>query len=96
MLGREQENIVAVNEDLQHELDMYKSVMVPADQKPRTNLTRVGRPPLVNLNRSLSTSALGTSAAIGGKMDGSVEKASAQRVHVLETIPGDMTLDEII
>lgn len=87
--------MVAVNGDLQHELDMYKSVMVPVDQKPRTNITRVARPPLINLARTLNT---GSIAIVGEKVAVSTttEKAGVQRVHALETIPGDMTLDEFL
>ncbi|RDB16797.1 hypothetical protein Hypma_002648 [Hypsizygus marmoreus] len=92
LLTREQEAVVAVNGDLQHELDMYKSVMVPPDQKPRTTITRIGRPPLVNLTRSLNTST----ATSVSKLEGSAEKVATSKVHVLESIPGDMTLDEII
>ncbi|KIM45040.1 hypothetical protein M413DRAFT_24307 [Hebeloma cylindrosporum] len=55
-LGREQETAWAQNNDLQNELDMYKSVRVPLDCKPKTNLTRIGRPPLVNLTQSLNLS----------------------------------------
>ncbi|KAF5386037.1 hypothetical protein D9615_002490 [Tricholomella constricta] len=96
MLGREQEAAVAINDDLQHELDMYKSVMVPAEQKPRTTITRIIRPPLVNLTRSLNTSSPANSAASSGKTDGSAEKVGAQRIRVLESIPGDMTIEEIM
>ncbi|KAG6917435.1 hypothetical protein DXG01_002521 [Tephrocybe rancida] len=96
MLGREQEAAVAVNDDLQHELDMYKSVMVPADNKPRTAITRIARPPLVNLTRSLNASNAGNPSASVAKSDSSPEKGSAHRIHVLETIPGDMTIDEIM
>jgi hypothetical protein len=43
MLTHEQENIAAHNNDLERELEMYKSVRVPMDDKRRTNITRVGR-----------------------------------------------------
>jgi hypothetical protein len=43
MLTHEQDNIAAHNNDLEHELEMYKSVRVPMDDKRRTNITRVGR-----------------------------------------------------
>jgi hypothetical protein len=43
MLTHEQENIAAHNNDLENELEMYKSVRVPMDDKRRTNITRVGR-----------------------------------------------------
>ena len=42
-LMHEQENIATHNNDLEHELEMYKSVRVPIDDKRRTNITRVGR-----------------------------------------------------
>jgi len=35
---------------------MYKSVRIPLDCKPKTTLTRIGRPPLVNLTQSLNFS----------------------------------------
>ncbi|GLB37127.1 hypothetical protein LshimejAT787_0401780 [Lyophyllum shimeji] len=94
MLTREQENALAVNGDLQNELEMYKSVMVPADQKPRTTITRVARPPLVNLTRSLNTNAVPTISIT--KSDGSSEKVTTQRIHALEPIQGDMTIEEIM
>lgn len=50
MLTRDQDALAAENENLQNELDMYKSVTVPITDKPRTNLTRIARVPLVNLN----------------------------------------------
>jgi len=43
ILTHEQENMVAHNNDLEHELEMYKSVRVPIDDKRRTNITRVDR-----------------------------------------------------
>jgi hypothetical protein len=54
-LAREHENASAQNNELQNELDMYKSVRVPLESKPKTNLTRIGRP-LVNLAQSLNSS----------------------------------------
>lgn len=69
---------------------MYKSVMIPVEDRPRTNITRVARPPLVNLNTSLIAHARSVSGGGGG------DKVKAHRAHVLETIPGDMTLDEIM
>ena len=93
MLIREQEAALATNEDLQHELDMYKSVMVPVDQKPRTNMIRVARPPLVNLVRSLNVDGGGE----GIRNSWTVVQADVGEIRtpVLETIPGDMTIEEI-
>ncbi|THU95341.1 hypothetical protein K435DRAFT_129857 [Dendrothele bispora CBS 962.96] len=49
---RAHEAATTTNHELQQELDMYKSVMVPHDNKPKTNMTRVMRPPLTNINQS--------------------------------------------
>ncbi|KAF8993708.1 hypothetical protein BDQ17DRAFT_126162 [Cyathus striatus] len=57
-LIQEQEYISSQNTNLRHELDMYKSVMVPTSDKPRTNLTRIGRSPLESLNRSMDLNQL--------------------------------------
>jgi len=95
MLTREQEAALVANEDLQHELDMYKSVMVPVDQKPRTNMIRVARPPLINLVRSLNVDGGGggiEKSRTAAQVNVAVEKI---RRPVLETIPGDMTIEEI-
>ncbi|KIK67066.1 hypothetical protein GYMLUDRAFT_216977 [Collybiopsis luxurians FD-317 M1] len=40
------------NQDLQTELDMYKSVAVPRELKPSTKFTRMTRPPLADMNKS--------------------------------------------
>lgn len=80
---------------------MYKSVTVPPEMKPRTTITRVGRPPLVSLARSINTGAHARSVSAGSvpqKGQSPTESVSAgkiRRVEVLETIPGDMTLDEM-
>ncbi|KAG6830802.1 hypothetical protein H0H92_014651 [Tricholoma furcatifolium] len=95
LLQREQENVIAANDDLKVELDMYKSVMVDTDYKPRTTMTRITRAPLVNLTRSLNASAADIGVA-SSKTDGFSHKMTAQRNNVLESIPGDMTLDEIM
>lgn len=62
---------------------MYKSVAVPFSLKPRTKLTRVARPPLVNLNKSTLN------------IHGNEEVEKSAEVY-LESIVGDMTLDEIL
>lgn len=105
VLTREQETVTAENDDLQHELGMYKSVTVPPEMKPRTTITRVGRPPLVSLARSVNTGgaavharsvSAGSVLQKGQAAAESVSAGKARRVEVLETIPGDMTLDEIM
>ncbi|KAJ7594855.1 hypothetical protein C8J56DRAFT_927788 [Mycena floridula] len=81
---RSHENAVVQNDDLQRELEMYKSVMVPMENKPRTHITRVKRQPLVNVNQSF-----------GGENQQVNLICSSER-NMLETIPADMTLDEIM
>lgn len=49
-MQRDRDAAVDVNEDLRHELQLYKSVAVPAGSKPRTHVTRVGRLPLGDQN----------------------------------------------
>jgi len=90
-LTREQENVAAQNDDLQHELDMYKSVRIPLENKPRTNLTRIGRPPLINLTQSINNaSALNSNAK-------SYNKPSFKAIEpLMEVSNADMTLDEIM
>ena len=46
MSTRDQEKARDENQTLKNELFMYKSIVVPADGKPRTALTRVNRIPL--------------------------------------------------
>ncbi|KAF9446385.1 hypothetical protein P691DRAFT_776890 [Macrolepiota fuliginosa MF-IS2] len=87
MLSREQEAVVELNTDLQHELDMYKSVMT-AD-KPRTHITRVQRMPLSNVTRSLNV-GMSTAQPVPQV------KVVKSSISDLDAIPGDMTLDEII
>jgi hypothetical protein len=80
-----------VNDALQNEIDMYKSVQVPLDSKPRTNITRIGRAPLVNLAASMNASIQPASHPVYGK--GSYMSGKP----VLEVIKdGDMTTDELL
>ncbi|KAG2146017.1 uncharacterized protein EDB93DRAFT_497784 [Suillus bovinus] len=84
---RDRDAISAANEDLLHEIMMYKSVAVPGDSKPRTNLTRVTRPPLTSQSMNIVAA---TSAPPCAASDALI------KATVLEHIPGDMTLDELI
>jgi hypothetical protein len=77
--------------ELRNELDMYKSVMVPGENKPRTNITRIERPPLANQNLNVIQTA-GPNPTKSVK--GSGEKIA--QIPTLAPIPGDMTLDEIL
>ncbi|KAG0707373.1 hypothetical protein DFH29DRAFT_897118 [Suillus ampliporus] len=79
---RDRDAMSAANEDLRHEVMMYKSVVVPEDSKPRTNLTRVTRPPLTSQSMNVIPPCVASDALV--------------KATVLEHIPGDMTLDELI
>ncbi|KAG2150551.1 hypothetical protein DEU56DRAFT_34762 [Suillus clintonianus] len=83
MCTRDRDAMSAANEDLQHEVMMYKSVVVPEDSKPRTNLTRVTRLPLTSQSMNIVVAT-------------SIPPCVASDATVLEHIPGDMTLDELI
>jgi hypothetical protein len=97
MLTRERETIVTENGDLQHELDMYKSVVVPIEHRPRTNITRVTRAPFANLTQSLNTGGLHPTVTQHHEDHVDTGKVNAVvRAQILETVPGDMTLDEIM
>lgn len=43
---KRKEAVEAGNQELRHELDMYKSVTLPAESKQRVTITRIGRAPL--------------------------------------------------
>ena len=61
----EQEREKANNAALQGELDTYKSVMVPHENKPKTHITRVARVPLTNMTGSLNGRASVMSSQAG-------------------------------
>jgi hypothetical protein len=89
MTVRDQEAALAEADELRYELDMYKSVALPTEHKPRTGITRVGRQPLVNQTLNVKPS----SAASIGK-SASAAKSSGNPVG--EYSPGDMTIDELL
>ncbi|EGO25632.1 hypothetical protein SERLADRAFT_466083 [Serpula lacrymans var. lacrymans S7.9] len=89
MSMRDKDVVVAENDDLRHEIAMYKSVMVPVDSKPRTHITRVSRPPLSNQNLNVSVVELQDAGSDG------CPKMTASNPPILETIDGDMTVDEL-
>jgi hypothetical protein len=80
VVARDKEAVAAGNEELRQELDMYKSVMIPIDCKPRTAITRVERVPLGT--QSLN-GLVGRGAAKG-------------REIAVEVANGEMTLEEIM
>ncbi|KAJ3499807.1 hypothetical protein NLJ89_g10057 [Agrocybe chaxingu] len=88
-LTREQENVVVENNELQNELGMYKSVRYLGDSKPWTNITRVARPPLVNVTQSLNGS-------IQSSRIYSASYAKPAFEPLTEVMDSDMTIDEIM
>lgn len=89
MLARDRDAVAVNNEDLRHELDMYKSVMVPSENKPRTNITRIGRSALASQN-------LNVDATVKFTMSFNDSGERKAQTEILSYIPGDMTLDEIM
>ncbi|KAI0690542.1 hypothetical protein BC835DRAFT_1280794 [Cytidiella melzeri] len=90
MTTREKETVINENDQLRRELELYKSVAVSADVKPRTFVTRITRAPLANQNLNAmagpnAQSHLSSSTAVKG-MD---------LLPEVEYREGDMTLDEL-
>jgi hypothetical protein len=83
MATRDHDAVLADNTDLRHELDMYKSVAIHVDNKPRTTITRIARPPLANQCLNISTNV-------------DAVKGSTGNAQTLDTISANMTLDEIM
>ncbi|KAJ3899053.1 hypothetical protein F5879DRAFT_909158 [Lentinula edodes] len=77
---RTNETVAIQNQDLQNELDMYKSVAVPYELKLGTKFTRMARPPLVNLNKSTPHNL-------------EVTRTPASKIH--SSITSDMDVDEL-
>lgn len=73
--------------NLQGELDMYKSVMVPPANKPKTHITRVARVPLSSMTQSLNRSNVLLSQPLRTKPD--VHMKGSYDGH------GDLTVDEL-
>ncbi|KAL7281761.1 hypothetical protein ACG7TL_005080 [Trametes sanguinea] len=101
---REREAVLADNEDLRHELELYKSVGVPHEIKPRTTITRVGRVPSISSDSELGASLAPRASESGPSLPRSTSTSmgpSARLASVPETLGGDgladeMTLDEIM
>jgi len=49
---RERDTLTASNDDLCHEIELYKSSVVPIESKPRSLFIRVSRPPLTNQSQN--------------------------------------------
>lgn len=79
----------AHNEDLQHEIALYKSVAIPSEYKPRTAVTRVERAPMV-------TQGLSISKGVEHGKSISVPSARLASMPEMEYEQGGMTLDEIM
>ncbi|EKM54596.1 uncharacterized protein PHACADRAFT_210395 [Phanerochaete carnosa HHB-10118-sp] len=81
MMTKDRDAFAAENDDLIRELQLYKSVAVPADFKPRSTLTRVARKPL-------------TTQSLNARSSGKGSRLEATPEHDYKA--GDMTLDEIL
>ena len=91
---------MADNDDLRAELDMYKSVAVPHEVKPRTTITRVTRLPSATSESNMGSSV--SALRVSDQTQGSSTMRSASRGSTLMSVPelpslgDDMTLDEIM
>ncbi len=86
MTTKDKEAVEAENDELRRELELYKSVAVPAEVKPRTFVTRVSRTPLANHNLNGSHARSVSNASGHSKL--------AKRYEVGNR-DGDMTVDEL-
>lgn len=82
-MTREKESVLEDNSDLQYELNMYKSVAIPTESRPRTMVTRVTRMPLTNQNQNVMSTYLPPM---------STKKTTN---NAMEYEEGHMTLEEI-
>ncbi len=97
---RDREAVLADNDDLRAELDMYKSVAVPHEVKPRTTITRVtrlGPTTASELDMGSSVSVLRASDGSQGLSTGRSSSGSRlTSVPELPTLGEDMALEEIM
>ncbi|TFK91332.1 hypothetical protein K466DRAFT_660114 [Polyporus arcularius HHB13444] len=97
---RDREAVLADNDELRAELDMYKSVAVPHEVKPRTTITRVtrlGPTTASELDMGSSVSALRASNGSQGLSTGRSSSGSRlTSVPELPTLGEDMALEEIM
>ncbi|RPD57602.1 hypothetical protein L226DRAFT_481835 [Lentinus tigrinus ALCF2SS1-7] len=97
---RDREAVMADNDDLRAELDMYKSVAVPHDIKPRTTITRVTRLPTAPSEPDMGSSV--SALRVSDQTQGPYNSRSTTRGSTLTSVPelpapgDDMTLDEIM
>ncbi|KAI0769742.1 hypothetical protein BD413DRAFT_556547 [Trametes elegans] len=104
MSTRDREAVLADNDELRHELELYKSVGVPDGAKPRTTITRVGRVPSALSDPDLlGASSVGAGPEHGQNLPRSVSRSSGlssvpelTAVAAHDELGDDMTLDEII
>ncbi|KAL6305236.1 hypothetical protein BKA93DRAFT_731459 [Sparassis latifolia] len=74
MSTRDRDAVAVNNEDLRHELELYKSVAVPPEMKPRTTVTRVGRVPLAIQNVNVISGTRPSESAKSLSSTGSLKK----------------------
>ena len=91
-MTKDRDAIASENDTLFHELQVYKSVNIAADFKPKTTMTRVGRQPLAS--QSLNVGPTSTHARSTSK-SATNGKALAKTLEV-EFKEGDMTIDELM
>ena len=95
---RDRDAAYADNDDLRAELELYKSVAVPQEVKPRTNITRVVRSVTAALEPDVaSTMSTSRGSDQTRSLSAARSSSSASRLPSLPEFPtsDDMTLEEI-
>jgi len=82
MSTRDHKAAVADGNNLRHEVSMYKSVLIPVENKPRTNITRIVRPALATQSLNIGVPA-------------NKYLPVMDEMQCTSITPGEMTLDEI-
>lgn len=88
MTAKERDALASENDEMVRELQLYKSVTVPTDFKPRTTVTRVTRQPL-------ASQSLNTRPSSSHPKRSATRPAAGSKVSEPEYREGDLTLDEL-
>ncbi|OCH84658.1 hypothetical protein OBBRIDRAFT_798886 [Obba rivulosa] len=94
MSVRDRDAVQMENDGLRHELELYKSVAVSHEMKPRTALTRVSRMPPASQNLSLKPELQVPSASRSGSL--SPRRTRFGVITEIDHSHDDMTIDEIM
>ena len=99
MMEKDKEAVTTENDELRHELGMYKSIAVAPESKSRGFMTRIARAPLTtqNINApAAQTSSSNTKRISHSKSMSRIPVKSTTNLKDVEYKDGDMTLEEIL